>query len=192
VPVEIVFETHSRSTDNDADIATGWNDGYLSERGKALAKELGCRRRNDSLDAIFSSDLRRAVETAVIAFSGVRIPMYFDSRLRECNYGDWNGTPVATLLGKRRQFLTSPYPGGQSYHDVLGAMAEFLTEVAQNWGGRRLLVIGHSATRWALDALINHARLEDLVEAPFNWREGWTYTVPAGWNASITRPAMPT
>jgi alpha-ribazole phosphatase/probable phosphoglycerate mutase len=160
--LRIVFETHSWSTDNDAGIATGWKHGQLSERGKALAKELGNRRRNDSLDAIFSSDLGRAVETAVIAFSNVRVPMYFDSRLRECNYGDWNGSPVDTLIGKRRGFISSPYPNGQSYGDVLAAIAVFLREAIRDWNGRRLLLIGHSATRWALDVLINHAAGIDL------------------------------
>jgi broad specificity phosphatase PhoE len=176
--LQIVFETHSWSTDNDAGIASGWRHSQLSERGKVLAKELGERRRNDSLDAIFSSDLARAVDTAVIAFSDVRVPMYFDSRLRECNYGDWNGSPVNTLIGKRRGFISSPYPNGQSYGDVLAAMAAFLREVIRDWNGRRLLLIGHSGTRWALDALINHERLEDLVDAPFDWRPGWEYAIP--------------
>jgi hypothetical protein len=53
-------------------------------------------------------------------------------------------------------------------------MAAFLREVTRG----RLLLIGHSATRWALDALINRQRLEDLVDAPFNWRPGWEYTIP--------------
>ena len=179
--VKVVFETHSWSTDNAAGIASGWNGGQLSERGRALAKELGRRRRGDGMDAIFSSDLQRAVETAASAFSGVRIPIYFDPRLRECNYGDWNGTQVANLLGKRRQFITTPYPNGQSYQDVVRAMAGFLSEVVRNWGDGSILVIGHAATRWALDALVNHERLEDLVDAPFSWQEGWTYTLPTDW-----------
>jgi broad specificity phosphatase PhoE len=143
-----------------------------------LARELGERRRNDSLDAVFSSDLGRAVDTAVIAFSNVRIPIYFDLRLRECNYGDWNGVPVDTLVGKRRQCISSPYPNGQSYSDVVASMAAFLREMTRDWSSRRLLPIGHSATRWALDALINRQRFEDLVDAPFNWRPGWEYTIP--------------
>jgi broad specificity phosphatase PhoE len=49
--LQIVFETHAWSTDNDAGIASGWRHSQLSERGKVLAKELGERHRNDSLDA---------------------------------------------------------------------------------------------------------------------------------------------
>jgi hypothetical protein len=92
--------------------------------------------------------------------------------------GDRNGAPADTLIGERREFISSPYPYGQSYEDVFPAMAAFLREVTRDCNGRRLLVIGHSATRWALDVLINHQRLEDLVDAPFNWRPGWEYTIP--------------
>lgn len=185
--VEIVYETHSTSTDNEAGIATGWNDGRLSERGKAQATELGRRRRDDGLGAIFSSDLLRAVETAAIAFRDAGLPVFFDTRLRECNYGAWNGAPVERLAGQRRDFVRRPYPGGQSYQDVAGAMAAFLEEATRRWDGRRILVIGHSATRWALEALVHEARLEDLVDAPFRWQEGWAYAVPADWKA----PAAP-
>ncbi|WP_220182978.1 histidine phosphatase family protein [Sphaerisporangium album] len=55
--VEIVFETHSWSEDNDRGIATGWRHGRLSERGRRLAVELGDRRREDGLTAVFTSDL---------------------------------------------------------------------------------------------------------------------------------------
>lgn len=91
--VEIVFETHSISTDNERGIATGWLPGLLSERGRTLAAELGERRRDDGIAAVFTSDLRRAVETAEIAFGGAGIPIHQDPRLRECNYGSLNGVP---------------------------------------------------------------------------------------------------
>ena len=42
---EIVFETHSVTTDNERGIATGWFDGGLSPEGQRLALELGERRR---------------------------------------------------------------------------------------------------------------------------------------------------
>src|SRR2546427_6415160 len=84
VSVVIVFETHSMSVDNEHGIATGWLDGRLSSTGKRLALDLGARRRDDHLAAVFSSDLGRAVETAEVAFEGTSIPIYRDLRLREC------------------------------------------------------------------------------------------------------------
>src|SRR5689334_7024965 len=95
--VAIVYETHSITTDNEAGIATGWLPGRLSEAGRELARELGRRRRDDGISAVFTSDLARAVETAGIAFAGSGIPIHQDARLRECDYGTLNGGPVSEL-----------------------------------------------------------------------------------------------
>ena len=68
--LEIVFETHSTSEDNERGVATGWLPGRLSEHGKDQARALGTRRGGDGLVAVYTSDLRRAVETAEIALPG--------------------------------------------------------------------------------------------------------------------------
>lgn len=41
-----------------------------------------------------------------------------------------------------------------------------------------MLVIGHVATRWGFDHLLDGVALEDLIAANFGWREGWEYRVP--------------
>ena len=89
--IQLVFETHSTSEDNECGRATGWLPGRLSERGRAQAQQLGQRRRNDGIQAVFSSDLERAAETARIALAGSQIPLLYDWRLRECDYGENNG-----------------------------------------------------------------------------------------------------
>jgi len=40
-----------------------------------------------------------------------------------------------------------------------------------------VLLIGHSATKWALEVLLDGKPLEDLVGAPFGWQAGWPYTL---------------
>ncbi|MFF5230749.1 histidine phosphatase family protein [Dactylosporangium sp. NPDC000521] len=176
--VAIVYETHSITTDNEAGIATGWLPGELSETGRDLARELGRRRRDDGISAVFTSDLARAVETAEIAFAGSGIPIHQDARLRECDYGTLNGGPVSELARLRSKHITEPFPGGQSYQDVVDQTRDFLAEIARDWQGHRILLISHSANRWALDNLLHGTPLEDLVDAPFAWREGWHYALP--------------
>ena len=55
-------------------------------------------------------------------------------------------------------------------------MRAFLDGRLAKHEGGRVLLIGHSATRWSLDHLLAGAPLEDVVGAPFDWQEGWTYT----------------
>jgi broad specificity phosphatase PhoE len=175
--IEIVFETHSTSTDNESGIATGWLEGRLSETGSRQAQELGERRRADNIAAVFTSDSGRAVETAEIAFGQSGIPIHRDWRLRECNYGELNGMPVAQLEAERARHIDAPFLGGESYRDVVERVRSFLGDLPGRFDGERILVIGHAAPRWALDHLLSGAKLEDLVVAPFEWQEGWLYVL---------------
>jgi broad specificity phosphatase PhoE len=181
MPVEIVYETHSLTTDNETGFATGWLPGQLSQTGRDRARDLGHRRRADGIAVVFTSDLARAVETAKIAFNGSGIPIREDRRLRECNYGTLNGAPLSELAPIRSRHIRQPYPGGQSYQEVVAQTRDFLTEVARDWDGQKILLIAHSANRWALDHLLHDIALEDLVGAPFAWQEGWHYTLPKDW-----------
>jgi broad specificity phosphatase PhoE len=178
--VEVVYETHSTSVDNELGIATGWLEGSLSDTGKEQAKRLGERRRSDGLAIVFTSDLRRAVETAELAFAGSTIPIQTDARLRECDYGLLNGMPRVQLEAERTRRLDEPFPGGESWRQAVARVAGLLDELPCVFDGRRVLIIGHVATRWALDHVALGIPLEELVDAPFAWREGWEYELPRG------------
>jgi broad specificity phosphatase PhoE len=173
--VAVVFETHSTSEDNEAGIATGWLPGELSARGREQAALLGERRRNDGLDVVFTSDLRRAVDTAGIAFGGSPLRLVSDERLRECNYGELNG--MAEPLHDRDAHIDVPYPGGESWRQAVARVAGFLEELRRERAGERVLVIGHSATRLALEVVANGRALEEAMAEPFTWRPGWEYTL---------------
>lgn len=173
-----MYETHSTTVDNERGIATGWLPGELSEEGKRNAHALGERRRRDRIACVFTSDLRRASETARIAFEGATLEVREDARLRECNYGDLNGAPVERLEPRRR-FVDHPFPGGESYRDCVERMRRFLDDALAEFDGRRLLVIAHAAQRFALRHLLEGVPLDDLVDAPFEWQGGWEYVVTA-------------
>jgi broad specificity phosphatase PhoE len=130
VSIEIVYETHSTSVDNERGIATGWLEGELSETGRENARALGERRRDDGIAVVYCSDLGRAVETAEIAFGGSGIPMRRDRRLRECDYGELNGMPTARLRDEVPRRVDTAYPGGESYRDVVERVRDFLAAIS--------------------------------------------------------------
>jgi broad specificity phosphatase PhoE len=176
VSVEVVYETHSTTEDNEAGIATGWLPGRLSATGRDQARELGERRRDDGIAVVFTSDLRRAVETAEIAFAGSGVPLVADARLRECDYGELNGT-AEPAGGSRAPHLEVPYPGGESWHQAVQRVAGFLHELRREHDGERVLVIDHVATRLALDMVADGRKLEEAIAAPFAWQPGWEYAL---------------
>lgn len=172
--VEIIFEYHSTSTDNEVGVASGWRDPPLSDKGREQAKELGERRRGEQIDAVFPSDLRRAVETAEIAFGGVAI--HPDRRLREYDYGTMTGSTRELIHAERPHRVDTPFPEGESLRDVVQRVREFLDDVARDRDGKRVVVIGHGATRLALDHLLGNISLQEAASQIFTWEP-----VPPSW-----------
>jgi broad specificity phosphatase PhoE len=174
VTVEIVYETHSTTTDNEAGIASGWSEPSLSDTGRAQARELGERRRGDGTACVYCSDLKRAVETAEIAFGA---SFRTDKRLRECDYGKLTRAPSKQIDAEWPKRVDEPFPGGESVRQVAQRMQSFIDDVASEWDGRKIVVIGHRATKLALDHLLGDLSLEEAVAAPFVWQPGWSYTL---------------
>ncbi|MDX6280666.1 MAG: hypothetical protein QOH03_1737 [Kribbellaceae bacterium] len=172
MPTTLIFETHATTLDNERGIASGWLPGELSAAGRQEAAELGARRQG--VDVVFSSDLRRAVQTVELA--GLKVPHFVDWRLRECDYGELNGAPRAELEPRAAR-VDVPFPGGQSYREVVESTRSFLTDIRRLYAGAQVLVVAHSANRWALQHLLAEESLEELVAAPFDWQPGWVYGV---------------
>ena len=84
--------------------------------------------------------------------------------------------PVAELHGRRGQYVETPYPGGESWGQAVHRVGLFLADLPLRWSGCRVVVIGHTATRWGLDDHLTGTPLDQLVDADFAWREGWEYS----------------
>jgi 2,3-bisphosphoglycerate-dependent phosphoglycerate mutase len=173
--IEIVFETHSTTEDNEAGRATGWLPGRLSEAGREQARDLGRRRADDGIAAVFASDLGRAVETASIAFGASSVPMLLDWRLRECDYGTMTLMAAEEMHAHRARYLDYPHPGGESWRQAATRVGRLVADLPLRWAGQRVLIIGHVATLWGLEHAIHGTAIEDLIAAPFSWQEGWEY-----------------
>lgn len=167
--VAVVFETHATSEDNEAGIMTGWSPGRLSAAGRGQALELGRRRRDDGLDAVFTFDLARAIETVELAFGDSGIPVFLDWRLRECDYGELNGAP------KTAWPVDEPFPGGESRRGAVARVNRALDDLCDLRDGQRVLVVGNIAVRWALRHRTEGVALEELARETFVWQSGWEY-----------------
>ncbi|MFK3984053.1 histidine phosphatase family protein [Micromonospora sp. NPDC050397] len=184
--VDIIYEPHATTTDDEAGRATGWLPGKLSMDGLRYARALGERRRGEGLSAVFCSDLYRAVATVQQAFGGYRIPIHRDTRLRECDFGDLNGAPAAEVAARQADHLDQPFPNGQSYRQVVDQMRGFLHDLVAAWDGHRVLLVAHQGNRWALEHLLDGRPLADLVTAPPDWRASGRYALPKGWAGGQT------
>lgn len=175
--IQIIFEAHSTTHDNELEIASGWRDVGLTSIGREQAYDLGQRYRLARIHRVYTSDLRRAYLTAEMAFSArPDIPVIRDPRLRECSYGSYDGKSTHIVSAMRAHHITEAFPGGESYMQCMERMRSFLIDLrAQTRDGETVMIIGHRATHYGLEHHLNGADLRVLVTAPFRWQPGWRY-----------------
>lgn len=107
---------------------------------------------------------------------GAVLPIIQDTRLRECNCGEWNGLPRSRWKDPTR-FIASAFPDGESYEGVVERTRQFVADLLVQRRGQRVLVIAHSANRWALDHLVRGEPLAEAINREFKWQPGWEYVV---------------
>ncbi len=178
--VQITYFVHGTTTDNEARISSGWYDVELSEVGIQQAKDLVSQTDGKHFDVVFCSDLKRAVDSANIAW-GDTYKIIQDSRLRECNYGDYNAKPSSEVEPLQEQSITTPLPNGESYEMVKDRIASFLTELKRDYDGKRVAIVGHKAPQLALDVLLKGMTWEEAFAKDWrktkSWQPGWEYTL---------------
>lgn len=172
--VDIIFEAHGTTFDNETHKSSGHFDVALSPLGEQQSREMGERCKDYHFDAIFTSDLQRAVKSAEIGF-GDRFPIIKDARLKECDYGDFTQHSSEEVEIQKSQRITEPFPNGESYTQTTERMRSFLSDLLRNYDGKRVMIIGHRATQYGLENIINGVSLEELVVMHFKWQPGWEY-----------------
>lgn len=172
--ITIIFEAHGTTFDNENQIPSGHFDIGLSPLGITQSKEMGERYKNDHFDAIFCSDLQRAYKSAEIAFAD-KWPIITDARLRECDYGEYTRKPALWRENEKVLRIKTPFPNGESYTNTTARVKSFLDETKGKYEGKRIMIIGHRATQYGLENLINGISLEQIIPAPWKWKPGWTY-----------------
>lgn len=175
----LTYFVHGTTTDNEAGKATGWLPGELSLLGVQQSKELARLTTEKTFDAVFCSDLKRAVDSARLAFGG-RYDIIQDKRLREANYGKWNGQPDHFKHDLER-YISTGFPNGESYHDVERRVADLLAFLKVRYDGKRVAIVAHQAPQLALEVLCNKKSWPEAIQSDWRrsgqWQPGWEYAL---------------
>lgn len=146
--------------------------------GIKQSHELGERRKDEEFDAIYCSDLQRSYRTAEVAFKE-KFPIIKDKRLRECNYGDLTKHLEDEVKLLKVQHVSTPFPNGESYEQCMARMKEFLENLIEKFhpggGTKKVMIIGHRATQYGLEHLINKVSIQEAITRPWSWQPGWEY-----------------
>ncbi len=121
----------------------GWADPPLNETGRGQARELAEQLRSTPFDAVFSSDLRRARQTAEILAAPHGVPVVAERDLREIDVGSWSGLTRAEIA---ERFPDGTRPDGETHEQHAGRVRAAVTRIARDHPGGRILIVGHGGT----------------------------------------------
>jgi probable phosphoglycerate mutase len=122
---------HGNTDWNATDRVQGQLDSQLNERGRAQAEAAAAKLAELRPDAIVSSDLSRAADTAAALAARVDLPVTLDQRLRERYFGEWQGLTM-TEAAERYPAEHARWRAGEP---DLGCGIESLDDLAKRVGG---------------------------------------------------------
>ncbi|MBO0768265.1 MAG: histidine phosphatase family protein [Solirubrobacterales bacterium] len=148
----LLLARHGQTDDNLAgDVFQGFRDTPLNDTGRRQAEVLAAQAEADfPVDAVWSSDLKRARETAEIVGAALDLEPKLDPRLREGNRGAWEGRRFAEVERAEpelyRTLRSTPeqmrFPGGESLAEQQQRVLAALSDIRAA-GGQCALVVCH-------------------------------------------------
>jgi alpha-ribazole phosphatase len=124
--LKLLVIRHGETISNAEQRFSGHQDVNLTEKGILQAEQLAYRLRDCQIDAIYASDLKRAIHTAKIIIGNRNIPFYKEPHFREISFGDWEGLKWDEINAEKEEGNSdnwwnqpdSPLPGGESLRDL--------------------------------------------------------------------------
>jgi broad specificity phosphatase PhoE len=167
LPTRLICVRHGETSWNHDLRLQGQTDIELSDFGREQARRLGARLAGDDLAAVYSSDLRRCVETARIALAGRQLEPILMPELREINLGEWQGHTTDELRRLVPDELARVWGnpvdeaprGGETRRELQTRVVAAITTIAARHPDERVLVVSHGG---ALRALACWVLLSDL------------------------------
>lgn len=156
----------------------GSTDTNLNETGRTQAMQLAesLLLSEDRPDIIYTSGLKRALETAEITAGRLQIPCLIHPGLEEIGFGLWEGLTWEQVEDRYPELYQIWHtdrryghpPEGESYQDLLNRVVPALQDIIQKEGGsnadRRILIVTHSAVIMSLLSHLNRTPFHEMVK----------------------------
>ena len=155
---EFLLIRHAQSEWNAVSRWQGHADPPLSDLGREQARELARSLEGELVDALYTSDLVRAAETAAIVGDVLHCAPTPDARLRELDLGEWEGLVRAEIEGRwpdlLRQFDTedpdSRPTGGETRRELAARVRSRVLAIAERHPTGRVAIVSHMGVIEAL------------------------------------------
>ncbi|MBI5390577.1 histidine phosphatase family protein [Candidatus Woesearchaeota archaeon] len=169
--MRLILTRHGETEENKAGIILGHLPGVLSALGKEQARKLADRLSKEHIDAIYSSDLARAVDTTKeIMKLHLGIPIHYTPALRERSLGEFEGkfrNEVGWPSDARKVSGKKDPPGGENFATAFDRATVFLRSLLNKHARETVLCVAHSGINRAMIAAIMGKTPERIPEIEY-------------------------
>lgn len=152
----IYLVRHGETVDNARQIMQGQTQGELNEKGYEQARQVAERLADEPIDAIVSSDLHRAIQTAEVIAEKHGLPVVTTPLLRERDWGSFTGRFIPDLRGEK-------WPDDiESEEALLQRALDFLKKMTATYEGKRVVAVGHGIINKAILAVYAHCTMSEV------------------------------
>ncbi len=173
--VKLLIIRHGFSVTNKARVFTGQNDVDLAPEGYEQAEAV-CKYIAETykVDAIWSSDLKRAVDTIMPLAKRLGLEIHKDKGIRELDVGDWQGRAVEDVRNENSEQLeayrTDPAnhgcPGGENYTDMCKRALPVFERIAKENDGKTVAVATHGGVIRIMTCVFRGLPLDEVKNIP--------------------------
>ena len=163
-PLRLFFIRHGQTEFHENPPFNGWRDARLTDYGRRQLEDVAQSLAGIPFDAVFSSDLSRAVYGGQRLAERLNLPLGIDPKWREMHFGRWEGLTYQDIAAEDRDFAKRifspeggdlPFPGGESSTCFARRVNEALDALRQQYpDGGRVAVVCHGGVCKALWGLI--------------------------------------
>ncbi|WP_424861034.1 histidine phosphatase family protein [Streptomyces sp. MMS24-I29] len=151
-PATLLLVRHGQTVWHAENRYAGVSDIALTDEGRRQARRLGEWAARHPVDAIRTSTLSRAIETARPACRALGLTPRRDHDLRECDFGEVEGRTLAEFEAEhprqgreyRADPVAHPFPGAEDPRAAAARGATALRRIADEHPGGRVLVVAHN------------------------------------------------
>ena len=171
---KIILIRHGESLGNANRTILGHTDLDLSELGYAQAKVTAEHLKDEKIDVIYSSDLKRAYNTAVPHAKMREMNIICSPKLREMYVGEWENMKFDDIMAKwgraeyeekwKNNFGTYRFPNGESVEEGGIRFYNEILRISRENQGKTVLVTAHAAVIRAFWAIISGTAWENLAK----------------------------
>lgn len=154
----LLLTRHGQTVGNVDQVLQGQMQGELTEEGRAQAREVRDRLRTEHIDAFYSSDLKRAIDTCAIIAEPHGLPVQTTPLLRERDWGDFTGELIPELKDK-------VWPDNvETIEHMKERAMEFVRLIREQHPGGTVLAVGHGILNKALQSAFYGKPMHEVLK----------------------------